>query len=220
MKTNKMLLVCGLLAGIAASTGLQGCKSTDKGASSSAGGTTSSAGGTTAGAEVSNSATQKVQFLFVQNAKDVSFQNGAMTLHDVNPVTVCFADRPERIAGHMPTDKIVPMWKEGANSFTSDPPNATLSILGGGNVSDVVMVLRNPRVSGNDLSYDVHFLEGTAPSQGGACSLFIDIIGMPLTPRSYAGAARRAYRWGYPGYYGPVCVPMAPVVVRPPMVVY
>jgi len=217
MKTNRMLLVCGLLAGITASTGLQGCKSTDKGASSSE-------GGTTTGAEVSNSATQKVQFLFVQNAKDVSFQNGAMTLHDVNPVTICFADRPERIAGHMPTDKMVPMWKEGSNSFTSDPPNATLSILGGGNVSDVVMVLRNPRVSGKDLTYDVQLLEGTAPSQGGACSLFIDIIGMPWTPRSYAGAARRAYRWGYPGYYpgyyGPVCAPMPPVVVRPPMVVY
>jgi hypothetical protein len=32
------------------------------------------------------------------------------------------------------------------------------------------------------------------PPQSGACSLVIDIIGMPLTPVSYAGAARRAYR--------------------------
>jgi hypothetical protein len=215
MKTKRFLLACGLLAGIAASTGLQGCKSTDKGAASTP-------GGTTAGSEVSNSATQKVEFLFVQNAKDVTFQNGTMTMHGVNPVTVCFADRPERIAGHMPTDKIVPMWREGSNSFTSDPPNATLSILSGGEASDVVMVLRNPRVSGNDLSYDVHFLEGTPPSNGGACSLFIDIIGMPLTPYSYAGAARRAYRRGYayPGVYGPAFVPFAPIGVRPPFVVY
>ena len=113
--------------------------------------------------------------------------------------------------------------KEGTDSFTADPPNATLSIFSGDKVSDVVMVLRNPRLSGEDLTYDIHSLEGTAPAQGGACSLFIDIIGMPLTPHSYAGAARRAYRRGYmyPGYYGPAMVPVAPVVVAPrPVVVY
>jgi hypothetical protein len=33
------------------------------------------------------------------------------------------------------------------------------------------------------------------PASGGPASLFIDIIGMPLTPMSYAGVARRtAYR--------------------------
>jgi hypothetical protein len=172
---------------------------------------------------MSTGATQKVQFLFVQNAKEVSFENGTMTMHGVNPVTVCFADRPERIAGHMPTTRIVPMWKEGNNSFTADPPNATLSIFSGDKVSDVVMVLRNPRLSGDDLTYDVRSLEGTPPAQGGACSLFIDIIGMPLTPYSYAGAERRAYRRGYvyPGYYGPAVVLVAPVVaVPPPVVVY
>ena len=168
------------------------------------------------GPEVSNTTTQKVEFLFVQNAKSVSFENGTMTLHGVNPVTVCFADRPERIAGHMPTSKMVPMWQEGANSFTADPPNATLSIFNGDAVSNVVVVLSNPQSNGDDLSYNVHTLEGTPPAQGEACSLFIDIIGMPLTPYSYAGAARRAARRGYayPGVYGPVIVPPPrPVVV-------
>jgi hypothetical protein len=216
MKTNRLLLACGLLAGITASIILPGCKSSsDKGASSEP-------GGASAGAEISNTATQKVEFLFVQNAKRVSFTNGIMTLHGVNPVTVCFADRPERIAGHMPTTKIVPMWSEGKNSFTADPPNATLSILSsGGNVANVVLVLRNPRLTGDDLSYDVRTLEGTLPAQGGACSLFIDIIGMPLTPYSYAGAERRDVRRGYayPGVYGPAVVPVVPYV-HPAVVVY
>ena len=176
-------------------------------------------------APVSSTENQKAEFLFVQNAKDVTFDKGTMTLHGVNPVTVCFTDRPERIAGHMPTAKMIPMWSEGKDSFLHDPPNATLSLVGetnGNKVSDVVMVLRNPRMSGSDLTYDVRVLEGTPPAQGSDCSLFIDIIGMPLTPYSYAGAARRAYRNGYmyPGYayagaYGPAFVPVAPVAVGP-----
>jgi hypothetical protein len=138
----------------------------------------------------------------------------------VNPVTVCFTDRPQRLAGHMPTEKMIPMWSEGKDSFLHDPPNATLSLVGankGDKVSDVVMVLRNPRMKGTDLTYDIRVLEGTPPEHGSDCSLFIDIIGMPLTPFSYAGAARRAYRRGYayPGAYGPAFVPVAPVAVGP-----
>jgi hypothetical protein len=222
MKKISLSLVGGALAGFIASTVLTGCKSSGKGAASAPGG--ASTGQASSGqASTSHTATQKVQFLFVQNARDVTFENGAMTLRGVNPVTVCFADRPERIAGHMPTAKIVPMWGEGKDSFTADPPNATLSILSGDNVSNVVVELRNPRISADALTYDVRTLEGTPPAHGGACSLFIDIIGMPLTPFSYAGAARRAYRRGYmyPGYYGPAVVPVAPVVVAPrPVVIY
>jgi hypothetical protein len=45
------------------------------------------------------------------------------------------------------------------------------------------------------LSYDVKVLEGSMPASGGPASLFIDVIGMPMTPISYAGVARRtAYR--------------------------
>ena len=40
-------------------------------------------------------------------------------------------------------------------------------------------------------------LEGTLLAKGGACALFIDIIGMPRTPYSFAGAARRGFRRGY-----------------------
>jgi len=211
MKAKTLLLAYAVFAGVTASI-MVGCKSSPEGASSEP-------SGASTGSEISNTATQKAEFLFVQNARDVSFDQGSMTLHGVNPVTVCFTDRPERIAGHMPTTKIVPMWSEGKDSFTADPPNATLSIFNGDTVSNVVVVLRNPRISGDDLTYEVRSLEGTPPLQGGACSLFIDIIGMPLTPHSFAGAARRSYRWGYPGRYGPAVVPVAPVGVRP-VVVY
>ena len=150
--------------------------------------------------------TNTVQVLFVQNAAGLSFADGKLTLRNIEPLTVCFSDRPERLAGHMSTKDLVPMWSEGKNSFLKDPPNATLSILQGRDVSSTVVTLRNPQLSGNDLTYDVTILEGTIPASAEACSLFIDIIGCPLTPMSFAGVARRtAWRGGYwgGGYYGP-----------------
>jgi hypothetical protein len=137
---------------------------------------------------------KNVDVLFVQNAKNVSFVEGKLILQGVNPVTVCFTDRPARLAGHMQTSKFVPLWSQGKDSFLKDNPNATLSIFSGDNVSDLVVELSNPQLSGDDLTYDARILEGTPPANGGACALFIDIIGMPATPMSYAGVARRAWR--------------------------
>ena len=137
---------------------------------------------------------KKVDVLFVQNAKNVSFNKGKLILRGVNPVTVCFTDRPARMAGHMQTSRLIPLWSQGKDSFLKDNPNATLSVFRGDNVSDLVVELSNPQLSGNDLTYDARILEGTPPTNGGACALFIDIIGMPATPMSYAGAARRAWR--------------------------
>jgi hypothetical protein len=137
---------------------------------------------------------KNVDVLFVQNAKNMSFSEGKLVLRGVNPVTVCFTDRPARMAGHMQTSKFVPLWSQGKDSFLKDNPNATLSVFSGNNVADLVVELSNPQLSGDDLTYDVRLLEGTPPANGGACALFIDIIGMPATPMSYAGAARRAWR--------------------------
>src|SRR5881409_3982060 len=138
-----------------------------------------------------------VDVLFVQNAKNVTFSEGKLVLRGVNPVTVCFTDRPARMAGHMQTSKFVPLWSQGKDSFLKDNPNATLSVFSGDKVSDLVVELSNPQLSGNDLTYDARLLEGTPPANGGACALFIDIIGMPATPMSYAGVARRGFRRGY-----------------------
>jgi hypothetical protein len=137
---------------------------------------------------------KNVDVLFVQNAKNVTFNKGKLVLRGVNPVTVAFTDRPARMAGHMQTSRFVPLWSHGKDSFLKDNPNATLSVFRGDNVSDLVVELSNLQLSGNDLTYNARLLEGTPPVNGGACALFIDIIGMPATPMSYAGAARRAWR--------------------------
>ncbi len=139
-------------------------------------------------------AAKKADFLFVQNARGIQYADGKLTLKDVSPTTIVFSDRPERLAGHMSTAEFVPFWKEGKGSFLSDPPNATLSILGMGKVTDVVVVLRDPVLKGDELSYDIRVLQGEMPAAAGVASLFIDAIGRPLTPMSIAGVDRRMWR--------------------------
>lgn len=135
-------------------------------------------------------------FLFVQTARGTAFDadQNRLTLRGVSPVTLFFTDRPERIAGNMQTAAFVPFWGEGKDSFLSDPPNADLSIIEDGVLRQVVVVLHDPVQEGDDLHYTVEVIDGDMPVEGGAASVFIDVIGMPLTPLSYAGVARRAYR--------------------------
>jgi hypothetical protein len=188
MKTNKLILMCAALA-----AGGMGNQSTTYAQSPSE--TTDKAALITWTATGKQS--KNVDVLFVQNAKNMSLSNGKLVLRGVNPVTVCFTDRPARMAGHMQTSRFIPLWSQGKDSFLKDNPNATLSIFSGDNVSDLVVELSNPQLSGDDLTYDARLLEGTPPANGGACALFIDIIGMPATPMSYAGVARRSFRRGY-----------------------
>jgi hypothetical protein len=145
-------------------------------------------------AATDDTAPKMADFLFVQSAKGVVYENGKMTLKGVSPLTVAFSDRPERIAGHLSTKEFIPFWSEGKDSFLKDPPNADVSIFDGGKVTNVVVVLSNPVLSGEDLAYDIKIIEGQMPAEGGLASVFIDVIGMPMTPLSFAGADRRMWR--------------------------
>ena len=138
----------------------------------------------------------QADFLFVQTAKGMRFDaaTSKLTLDGVSPVTTFFSDRPQRIAGNMRTADFVPFWSDGKNSFLSNPPNADISILQGRTLHQIVAVLRDPVLQGDSLSYTVRLLKGDAPTTGADVSVFIDVIGMPLTPLSFAGVRRRAYR--------------------------
>ena len=80
---------------------------------------------------------------------------------------------------------------------SKDPPNATVSIFDERALHQVVTTLRNPVLAGDILTDEVRVLQGEMPAKGGLVSVFIDIIGLPMTPLSYAGAyRRRAYYYG------------------------
>jgi len=142
---------------------------------------------------------EKADFLFVQSAKGLTFDSATnkLTLTGISPVTVYFTDRPERIAGNMKTTSFIPFWSKGKDSFKSDPPNADISLLEGDKLTQIVVELQDPQLAGDDLVYMVKVLQGQMPVKAADISVFIDVIGMPLTPFSYAGVARRAYRRAY-----------------------
>ena len=134
-----------------------------------------------------------VEVLFVQTARQAVFEGTTLTLKDVSPSTLFFSDRPERIAGHYTNDEYLKCSTEGRDSFLKDPPNAVVSTFTrpGADPTDVVVMIRNPRLSGRDLKYDITLIQGNPPAGGGATAVFIDIIGLPFTPLSFAGVARR-----------------------------
>jgi hypothetical protein len=79
-------------------------------------------------------------------------------------------------------------WTVG--SFAKDPPNATVSVMSkdGTSVRDAVVELRTPHLDGDRLTFEVRVLEGNLAGADGPAAVFIDIIGLPFTPLSVAGA--------------------------------
>jgi len=137
---------------------------------------------------------QDVDFLFVQNAISARLSEGVLSMIGTTRETLYFSDRPDRIVGRVTTQEFVNHWSKGEDSFASNPPNAVLSVLLGPVPQDIVLVLREPHLQANTLSYNVEVLDGVADMEGGASALFIDIIGRPLTPLSVAGVRRRTRR--------------------------
>jgi hypothetical protein len=84
-----------------------------------------------------------------------------------------------RAAGHVKTEQFIMQWDEGKDSFAKDPPNATISVLGGdgSNISDAVVTLKSPKLSGTTLTFDVAVLEGSLAGASGPAALFIDHFG-------------------------------------------
>ena len=126
----------------------------------------------------------KPMLMFVQLADNVEIDAAAETLRlvDVAKQTLYFADRPERIAGHIKMGAFLDEWtsKAGSDNFGADPPNATISIYEPGKADNTLAVVEisDPRIDGSDLVYSFKLIDGTLGSGGGATSLFIDWIGV------------------------------------------
>ena len=142
-----------------------------------------------------------VPSLIVMNSDGAAIADGKLTLKGIAGNAIVFADRPIRSAGHAPTSVLLDEWNpDYPDSFYADPPNATVSAFGETekDVYDAVVALKNPEMSGADLIFDVDVLEGSLDGSTGPAAVFIDRIGRPLTPLSFAGVARRtAYRGAF-----------------------
>jgi hypothetical protein len=138
----------------------------------------------------------QIEALFVQSAHGMTTSNDSLTFHGLAHATLFFADRPQRVVGHLSSRKFVDQWGEGEDSFADDPPNAVVSFLEDGDTvpEEVTMTISDPTLDGDSLTYKVVVLDGTLPASAGPCSLFIDPVGRPLSPMSVAGVRRRQRR--------------------------
>ena len=137
-----------------------------------------------------------VELLFVQTSRAIKYADSRLTLVNVDPNTLYFADRPQDIAGYLSFEELVDLVGTGPDNFREEPPNATLIVLADAEAEAVVMELSEaPYVEGQDLVFpSIKLIEGTPPPQGGHSALFIDTIGRPMSPGSVAGVHRRHKR--------------------------
>lgn len=125
--------------------------------------------------QVSGQGQGPVATLAVINSDGATLEGNKLTLTGVSNNAIVFADRPVRAAGHVTTAELVKQWGQGPDNLAKDPPNATISVLGGDgtDVSDAVVTLKSPKLEGTTLTFDVAVLEGKLGASGPA-ALFID----------------------------------------------
>jgi hypothetical protein len=152
--------------------------------------------------------------LGVINADGATLADGKLTLTGVAGNVIVFADRPVRAAGHETTDLFISRWSDGNDSFSKDPPNATVSVLGGDKdgVADAVVTISNPKLDGDKLTFDAKVLEGDLNGANGPAALFIDW--WAVGPGGYVVHGHRGW-YGMPPVYAPYA-PYAPYVPPPP----
>jgi hypothetical protein len=152
--------------------------------------------GTTMTKPVTDEIDGDLQEMFVQVGTGLSCEGGRVTLFGLSPSTVYFADRPDRVVGHITNEQFVKVWGEGPDSFVEDPPNAALCFIEPGHdrPSDVIVVLYDPELGGDSITYRVEILDGELPAEAGPCTLFIDPFCRPVSPGSIEGLARHLQR--------------------------
>ena len=99
------------------------------------------------------------------------------------------------MAGHSLTTDLLKEWSpsnDSEESFTKDPPNATISEFSkdGSKVRDAVVVLKTAKLDGDRLTFDVDVLEGELAGGDGPAALFIDRFG-------FGGFHAGGFRGGY-----------------------
>ena len=93
------------------------------------------------------SAAKSKTFIFLQEGSSGSFVNDSsgnytLTMNDVVPYTIFFADRPARDVGFAPMDKFL----KGFDFGVHNPPNAAIILPDENNTSDMLVVeLTNPQ---------------------------------------------------------------------------
>ncbi|RBW52496.1 hypothetical protein [Ruegeria sp. A3M17] len=119
----------------------------------------------TATAQSSDDTSKPESYLFIETADRATLSNGTMTLHGVSSDVPVFADRPYRSAGQISRADLLEAWSKGQDSFESDPPNAAITGSIDGKQVVLIAEIKQPKVDGDWVSYEVNILEGVEFSE-------------------------------------------------------
>jgi hypothetical protein len=223
MKRVKLVRIAGLLAVTAMLVGGAGAAIAQTVGTATAQGAPAPSSMKTIGTPAAAAKSEVVPSLIVLNSRGATLQGDMLTLTGVTPNSILFADRPVRAAGHILTAHLIADWgasTPGNDSFVKDPPNATVSVFSkDGSVKDAVVVLNNPKLDGDKLTFNVQTLEGDLSGGDGPASIFIDIFGVwrraAFRGAMYAGAVGAA-AYGAAAYYHPYARPACGYYPYPP----
>ncbi|WFU91410.1 hypothetical protein QA644_24940 (plasmid) [Rhizobium sp. CC1099] len=171
--------------------------------------------------QVSQSQQAPAASLLVINSQGAKLEGNKLVLSGVAKNSIVFADRPTQAAGHLATDDLIKQWGQGPDSFSADPPNATISVLSSGSdAADAVVTLKSAKLDGDTLTFDVAVLEGSLGGATGPAALFIDHwhgwnnagwygLGLASGAAVLAAHATRPHPVYAVPYYDPYYVPSA-----------
>lgn len=112
---------------------------------------------------------KKVSLLFVLRSQKATIEKTdkgyVLKLIKVDPDTLYFSDRPNRISGYINTDKFVNHWAKPESSFYKDPPNSAIvhaSIdIKKGFKQAVAVEMSNPKImKDGSIEFDLKLLNG------------------------------------------------------------
>jgi len=118
----------------------------------------------------------QTQWLFVQTAADFISDGDSLTIPYEREI-FAFTDRPNRMHAYMTAQEFASLWNTGEDSFSSNPPNAVLTWVADGAVSEAEVVLTAAEVDerGRSITYTIALEDGqTLPMNGAQASLFVD----------------------------------------------
>lgn len=112
---------------------------------------------------------------FVQQAGKMTFDGTSMTLSDLGAGTLFFSERPYRLGGQLSNADFAGLWSQGGtDSFSENPPNAAVSILGQTGTAPALVELTSAKVDGSSIVYGVKVLRGDLPQSAENVALFVD----------------------------------------------
>lgn len=127
-----------------------------------------------------SSAGSDVDFLFALTGTGLGMNlNGRIIVKGVSATTLYFSDRPYHLTGSMATQDLVSQWDVGDDTFGENPPNALISCFDDNGVSNLVVVLTEPALDNDELSFAVEVLTGNLVPSHGPVNVVIDSLGAP-----------------------------------------